>query len=489
MYKLAIILLFALLFSSKISQSQNPDFGHQDSTLYAFFVQENWQQVLSQGNLMLEQGCDYYFLHIRMGIAAYQMKRYLLARKYLKRALLLYAKDPVANSYLYGTYLLLNQKNEAGAVSYNLSSTEKEIWKVPVGFDIESLHLDIGTQDFDHQHSIDFNTISGSDHFYGQSREYDQQTLWDAGIRFQFSQGVRAYFGIQKIHIRADDVFAFQNYELLRDSTAIEDWGESYFYKVDSSQQVQRFAHQIEQQSYYGQLNFGIHENFSITTALHVIRWNQTQTQAEVVEGFASDTAFYFYDGSETSFFEIPMSHLEFNTISFKSTEWAFYLGSQFQSSLGETGISASIARISTQQYLQFNFGQTYYPFGNLKLYGSSTLSFLSGDQRNDWLFSQSLYVKLYRQNWIEASWSHGNHSSFNSGNAYLVYNTPYETQNRINTVLHAQLSKHLKLRLSYSWLDGQHTFASTDQSNQNLTEGYLPFQSNLITGGIQWNF
>jgi tetratricopeptide (TPR) repeat protein len=488
-YKLPIILLFSLLLSVKPGQSQNHDFRHQDSTLYAFFVQENWQQVLKQGNQMLEQGYDYYFLHIRMGIAAYQMERYLLARKYFKKALVLYAKDPVANSYLYGTCLLLNQKNEAGAVSYSLSSTEKKSWKVPVGFSLESLHMDMGTQAFDHHHSIDFNTISGSDHFYGQSREYDQQTLWDAGIRFQLSQRVRAYFGIQNILIKADDVFAVQNYELLRDSTVIEDWGESYFYKVDSSQQINRFAHQIEQQSYYGQLNFGINENFSLTTALHVISWEQTQTQAEVVEGFASDTAYYFYDGSETSFFEIPLSNLEFNTIDFNSTDWAFYLGSQFQSILGETGISASIARISAQEYLQFNLGQTYYPFGNLKLYGSSTVSFLTGNKRNDWLFSQSLYIKLYKQNWIEASWSHGNHSGFNSGNAFLVYNTPYETLNRINTVLYAQLSNHLKLRLSYSWLDGQHSLATISQNNENLNTEYLSFQSNLITGGIQWNF
>jgi len=488
-YKLALILLLGLLLSARFSVSQNRDFIQHDSTLYANFIQENWHQVLTQGNQMIELGYDYYYLHLRLGIAAYNLERYLLARSHFQNVLLFYAKDPVAKSYLYGTYLLLNQKNEAGMISYSLPSSEKKSWKVPVGFNIESLHLDMGTQHYNHQHSIDFNTISGRDHFYGQSRECDQQTFWDAGIRFQFSQAVKAYFGIQKIHIRANDVFAYQNYNLVRDSIVAEDWGESYYYSVDSSQQIQRFAHQIGQQSYYGQLNFGINDNFSLTAALHVIQWDQTQTQAEVVDTFASDTAYYYFDGSETSFFEMPISRLEFNAYSLKSTEWVFYLGTQIQSRIGETGISASIAQISAQEYLQFNFGQTYYPFGNLKLYGNSTVSFISGNQRNDWLFSQSFYLKVYKQNWIEATWSHGNHSSFNSGNAYLVYNTPYESKNRINTVLHAQLSKHLKLRLSYSWLEGRHSFTSTDRENESLSEGYLPFQSNLITGGIQWNF
>jgi hypothetical protein len=488
-YKLIIILSISLLFASKPVISQTNDFAKQDSLLYTGFLQNNWQQVLAQGNQMINQGFDYYYLHIRMGIAAYNTARYLLARKHLQKALKFYADDPVANSYLYGTYLMLNQINEAGALSQVLAESDKLYWEIPNRFKLGRIHMDFGIQDFKHQHRLDFATISGNGNYYGQSREYDEQTFWDAGLNFRISPTISGYVGMQQIHIKADDVFAYHQYELVNDLTAYADWGVSYWYKIDSSQHLQRFAHQIKQQSFYGNINFGITPNFSLTTAIHFVRWDQTKTQATVEQGFASDTAYYFYDGSETVFFETPMSSIVFENIRIKSNEWVFYLGSHIQSRIGQTSFSASLSKISGNEYLQLNAGQQYYPLGNLNFYGNTTLSYLNGNERSDWLFDQSFYVKLFKQNWLEASWSHGNHSGFNTALAYLVYNTPYQPQNRINTVLHTSISKNLKLRLSYSWLDGRHSYTSTDRDNENILEYFLTYKSNLITGGIQWNF
>jgi hypothetical protein len=488
-FKFFVISFFCLLYANNPILSQTRDFVRQDSLLYDSFVQNDWELVIAQGNQMIDQGFDYYYLHIRMGIAAYNTARYLLARNHLQKALSFYDKDPVANSYLFGTYLMLNQKNEAGIVRTNLTESAKLYWEITNRFKVESIHMDVGLQSFNHQHPLDFATLSGSKKYYGQSREYNEQTFWDAGISISLSPGLSAYVGFQQIQIRADDIFAYHQYELTRDLAAYADWGVSYYYKIDSSQQVQRFAHQISQQSFYGNLTLGITRNISLTTALHYINWDQTQTQAAVEQGFASDTAYFFYDGSETVYFEVPLSKIVFENVRIKSNEWVIYLGSRIQSTVGETTVAASVAKIDGTKYLQLDAGQKYYPFGNLNFYGNTSLSYLNGKSRNDWLFSQNIYVRLFKQNWFEASWSHGNHCGFNSASAYLVYNTPYQPQNRLNAVLHASISKNLKLRLSYSRLDGRHKYTSTDLPDGSFSEDFLTYKSNLITGGIQWNF
>lgn len=489
MYKQFAILLFLLIFVCKLNLAQSNSFIEQDSLLYDSFLRENWSEVINYGKKMTAEGYDYYYLHIRMGIAAYNNSRYLLARKYLLKALRFYQNDPVANSYLYGTYLMLNQKNEAGIIASNLTDSDKQSWGINDQFKLTSIHADIGMQNFNHQHPVNFNTISGGSNIYGQTREYLDQSFWDAGINLQLNSSINGYVGLQQIAINADDIFAFQTYELTNDSVAYADWGASYYYKIDSSRNLKRFNHNIKQQSFYGNISFGITKNLRLTTAVHVIKWDQTQTQARIENSFLSDTAYYLYDGSETVFFEIPLPILQFETLNTKSTEWVLFLGSTLQSQLGESSFSASLSKISGAEFIQLKAGQKYYPFGNLNFYGNTSFSFLNGDNRNDWLVCQSFYFRLFKQNWIEASWSHGNHSAFNTNNAFLVYNTPYQPQNRYNAILYAQISKNIKLRLSYSKIDGRHIFTNSDPVTIDNSQSFLSYESNLITGGIQWNF
>lgn len=488
MYKQLLTLTLFLIFLNA-ANTQTLDFRVQDSINLHFYEMGNWEAVLQSGNKLLDSGSDYYYLRLRMGIAAYQKQRFLLARKHLNQATGFYENDPLALSYLYGTYLEINRPYAGAKAISKRANTIPAYLGIKKGFRLKSIHADYGQQRYTHTPVLSFVTLASSQALYGETREYQNHRFYDAGTRLQLNSSGELYLGVQSLDIDVSDQFAYVENSIARDSVAIFDWGEAYYYRSDSSQKRAEFDNQIKQFSFYARLEQAVSEKVTLIGAFHLLQLEQTQTLAENKIYTISDTAYYLYDGSETSFFESTESRYQFTDISFKSTEWSGFLGIELQTAIGVSSLGVSLSRFNRARYFQANAGLSYYPLGNLKLYGSSTFYLVNGGEEPHLIATQQIGFQPIKNIWLETSFSQGNHSYLSKNNGYLVFNTSYQTKTRVEATLFAKIAKKGLLRFGYVYQKGEHPFQNYNAEGANITRFYHDFQTHSIVGGIQWTF
>lgn len=486
MYKplLTLILCFFLLNSAN---SQSLNFGNQDSLNLLTYQTGNWNAVLKSGNQLLDSGHDYFYLRLRMGIAAYQKQQFLLARKHLKQALLYNNNDQLALSYFYGSYLELNQAYSGVKAVTNSTKIIPDDLDIKKGFNMKSFHADFGQQQYEHNPAFNFAELAGNERFYGESREYNNHTIFDAGLRMQINSSGELYLGFQSLNIDVVDQFAFVENKIALDSVANFSWGEAFYYRSDSSQKQTAFDHQIKQFSVYARLEQAVSEKLTLIAAFHLIKLDQTQTRAENLIYSITDTAFYLYDGSQTSLFESTENRYLFTDYSYKSTEWSGFFGVDMHTTFGVASVGLSLSRFNLTQYFQANAGLRYYPLGNLKLYGSTTCYLLSGDEDPHLIVAQQIGFQVFKNTWVETYLSHGNHSYMNKDNGYLILNTAYQTKTRFEITLFAKIAKQAMFRIGYVNQKGTHPFQSYNSATNSMTEFYHNYQTHSIVGGIQW--
>ncbi|MCK9452135.1 MAG: hypothetical protein M0Q90_10630 [Bacteroidales bacterium] len=488
MYK-QLLTLILFFFSLNTTQSQTSNFRVQDSLNLHFYEKGDWNAVLKSGNELLESGNDYYYLRLRMGIAAYQKQQFLLARKHLNQAISFNENDQLALSYLYGTYLETNQLYTGVKAISKRTEIIPADFGIKKGLKIKSIHADYGQQQYTHSPALNFATLASSQALFGESREYQNHQFYDAGIRLQLNSSGELYLGLQSLDINVSDQFAYVENSIARDSVAMFDWGEAYYYRSDSSRKRAEFDNQIKQFSFYARLEQAISEKVTLIGAFHLLQLDQTQTLAENQVFTFSDTAYYLYNGTETELFESTGSRYQFTDISFKSTEWSGFLGIDLQTAIGVSSFGVSLSRFNKSQYFQANAGLRYYPLGNLKLYGSTTFYLVNGSEDPHLIATQQIGFQPIKNIWVETSFSQGNHSYLSKDNGYLVFNTTYQTKTRIEATLFAKIAKNGLLRFGYVYQKGAHPFQNYNTENGNMTESYHDFQTHSIVGGIQWTF
>ncbi len=87
-------------------------FRYYDSLTFQQFQEQRYSEVISTGKKALNEGFDYYYLRMRMGISAYELGRYDLAFLHFEAA----GKQNIDNTlaeYLYYSLLLSGRVNEA----------------------------------------------------------------------------------------------------------------------------------------------------------------------------------------------------------------------------------------------------------------------------------------------------------------------------------------------------------------------------------------
>ena len=122
MYRLMVI---AFLFTSYKADAA-PDtlnFKSADEATYKYYMQQKWDSVINIGSLAIEQGIDYYYLRMRIGIAYYSKKQYRLAEPHFLKALYYNSSNDVAKSYLFYCYVYSDQYDQAGKLSCTFSDS------------------------------------------------------------------------------------------------------------------------------------------------------------------------------------------------------------------------------------------------------------------------------------------------------------------------------------------------------------------------------
>jgi hypothetical protein len=92
-------------------------FNSIDKTTYQLYETKQWNKLQKWGNIAIKNGYDYYYLRMRLGIAAFESKQFREAIVHFKKALVLNNEDNLAYEYLYFAYLYCDREEAARKLS------------------------------------------------------------------------------------------------------------------------------------------------------------------------------------------------------------------------------------------------------------------------------------------------------------------------------------------------------------------------------------
>ena len=108
-----IIFILMLFLSGSILAQDQMSFAELDKKTFDLYEKNSWKELRDLGKQGLENGTDYYYLRMRIGIAEYKLRRYTTACKHFRKALEFNTNDPAALEYLYYS-LLFSGRTQPG---------------------------------------------------------------------------------------------------------------------------------------------------------------------------------------------------------------------------------------------------------------------------------------------------------------------------------------------------------------------------------------
>ncbi len=112
MRKTLITLLCILISGIVIGQIQK-DFAYYNNETYRLYTEANWNELIPIAKESIENGHDFYYMRMRLGIAYFEKKNYTQAIKQFKKALKFDEGSADAKSYAYNCLLYLGREKEA----------------------------------------------------------------------------------------------------------------------------------------------------------------------------------------------------------------------------------------------------------------------------------------------------------------------------------------------------------------------------------------
>lgn len=134
MFRLINFTLIVLMHHIAYAQNSN-DFAYYNNETYRLYTELDWTNLKRVGKDAIENGHDFYYLRMRLGIAFYQTGNYVSAARQFKKALDFYPESADARNYLYSCYEFLGRIHESRAF-YNVTNEKSKF--------IRSVYLEPG---------------------------------------------------------------------------------------------------------------------------------------------------------------------------------------------------------------------------------------------------------------------------------------------------------------------------------------------------------
>jgi hypothetical protein len=471
--------------------AQSLDFRKADSISLDLYTKKDWTALQKAGKSALRSDVDYYYLRMRLGIASYEQRNFTSAERHFRKALKFNNYDPIAQSYLTGSILETFRTTEAGSVFNHSLPTAKQYIPVHKGFDLKSLHSDIGMTVRQGNDELGFNELAGEAALYGQQRIYRESRIYDAGTHIQIRPNLICYIGSQWIQTKVTDRFAYVENSLILDSTVVNPlWGTGYYYSIDTTHKAIDFEHQIRQQSTYMQAQWSPGSRLSLTAGGQLIRIRQTNTNATMSSFSASGIAAEYNDTTlEDSLFSTSLSKINFQQDTTLHTDWAISLGATYTFGKITTLIRTNLSSLNGNRIRQLSAGINYLPFGNGDVYSQTEVIALDNSSVTNIIYKEVVGVKILSPLWFEARLLVGNLEYYSDQSAYIVYNVPELVRFRLEPTLYVVLSKHLQLHLRYKYQQSESYYYTSASVGNQLIKNTIETQSNSIIGGIKWIF
>lgn len=440
MYKALIISI--ILFSLKL-QGQNPDNVITiDQKTYALYLDEDWEQLLVEGKKALDNGFDFFYLRVRMGIAAFEMHNYHLAIQHFEKARKFNLESELVNEYLYYAYLYSGQYLKAKKMSRNFS----EFLKSKTGNDTIPF---ITEADFFFNYHLSDDTTTSENFLFIPIENGDQFTTKNhrlilLKLQHDVFPGIVIQHGFTNISHQS---FAYEK----KDTTAR--FNDKYVSQIN-----QYFLTMSAAIQYHWQIRFGFH---------------------------------YIHIKSPLDPESTGMNPGRMRPSSVINHQFSTFFTLQRSFPYVHTNLSFYYSTLNNFRQIQTDLLVSTYPFGNLNLYSNTNLTTIfeynSMSQSNRVSLYQDLGVKLFKNTWLEGFVNLGEVKNQMAAMGEIVYNSDNSYDFQVGSRIFVMLGQHMKIFSEYKYIDAHSVFNPKTEQPNILNPIYYNIHS--LTGGIQWKF
>ncbi|MDK2851798.1 MAG: hypothetical protein PWQ38_63 [Proteiniphilum sp.] len=437
-----LIALAAPLLTAQDSlhQGQNDSqrVAYLDSLTYRQFLDEDYRELIKTSIRAEEEGLGFYYLTYRTALAYYALKNYAKAVEYYSETLSETPDDPALKEGLYYAYLLSGQRENAAIVAKTLAPHTQATIGLKSSV-VNNLSLSGG-------YLMNNNNPGSLSHTTGQDslNQYQDMIFSVLGIDFNLSERSKLRLGYQLYNTRfqrsvASALIKEEHLSQHQLVAALEfftpnnvTWGFSGgYYNIES-------IDNILSSPAYGNGGYGAGPGSNNPTAA------TNRNSAYSLLAFLNKRFIYTLP-------EIAVAYSNFGGIA------------QYQ-------VKGSL---------------TYYPLGNLNFYGITSAAMIhtpEGWTTEQYIFSQHLGVKLFRQIWLDANGSFGNHLNYITDRSFLVYDT-YDPIKALAGLSLSWYMKKITLSTGYQWQQKEgYAYAETDYSAYK-------YNNHLVNITLIWNF
>ncbi|WP_158860645.1 tetratricopeptide repeat protein [Lunatibacter salilacus] len=448
MYRKLILftIIVGLGLSDKLFAQQS--LPQVDALTYRLFQQKAWGELIKEGKKAIQNGMDFYYLRVRMGIAFFEKTNYHEAIRHLEKASKMNNAEAYIQEYLYYAYLFAGRNTEARLIAADLPPALKkktQTEQMPVVGKIDLAYNYTGQSDpavlagFTAEVPIE---IDGVQFIPNKHRYYYLGLELDIAPRFSLYQGFS--------YLQVD--------HLLYSQLAGEQFSDKDYLTT---------LHQ-----YYVAGNVLLSKGLTLVGGIHLIRRIFPVT-TEVITGPSGrpEATRRISNMGENDLVGFLSLYKRFNKVTLGAS---FYRGSLFN---------------FTQN--QGDAKLIYYPFGNLNLYTQSTFSFHQQDFGNgntisNSVFDQQIGFRTTPWLWVEGYGTSGNMNNFLMKDGRVIFNRMDTIRQRLGGRFIFLPGAKLKLTLDYTLFRNESEFFPYS-GNESFNKKEYNAQS--LTGIFTWTF
>lgn len=462
-------LLFALLaFPLSFLSAQQSDLKAQYSVqTYNQYLEKNWTELIHTGNEALEEGVDFYYLRIRMGIAYVNLKNYRKAIVNYKKAIEFVPSDPVAQEYLYYAYLYAGQKNTARLYAANLPvSLRKKIKpeNLPV---FGNLYMETGFALAAYD-AAEITLPASSEIYFSEVFTRKSQTYFNMSLLLNVAKSVSINVAYTGLGIQSE-----HQYDVQGQDAELEDLT-------------------VKQSDFALAVNIHNATGLTLTPFLHNVNTALSLTEVEY------DTAAYELETGIEIDFGRSTSNLQWN-------DQLLGFGITKRSGMFDMATSFSYSWLGETSQRQVNARLTYLPKGNYSLYLTPELRFFNEDQSSRMIYKLAVGGLLSTRLWGETAFTYGDLQRTHENFGAIVYNLPDKTIYKADAVLNLAFTNGVSLSLRYQLTrketpltsytlgteqdEGYGFGGGTSETGTDWiqTETFFPFTQHFIILGFNW--
>lgn len=444
---LGVLLYCTMLFSSN-AYAQYLDDTIVEKKTYTYYLSEKWDSLYHYGQIAVDNGYDYYYLRMRLGIAAMNLNQSHRAVVHFKKALVFNPGSIIASDYLRGAYSASLRDADVqyyGVKFYHLK--EDKIKKIR----LEHIFFEAGGGISDRTLNLKGIKLAGRDDVYGEENlgAFRGYSALGGGVNLGAQWKLNLVFsGIAE---QREQHYRFQKHDTVFDSM-------------------------LSQWQSYAALRYRIIDGLSVTAASHVFgvqyyQYNMHYNEDEIQPG-----------GISNGFYELS------KTLN-KTTNYAQYLGVQYY--VGDFFIDAGVghAELFNKKQWQYEMSLFWYPLHNSNLYAGVQGVYFTENRTSRWIPHYTLGAQIVDSWWIEGTFAHGELSRSMESAGFIIYNKPEKLWSKAGVNLNVEISDHIIVSLRYTMERYSDNIYQYSLQPQSIVTKEVVFNNHSLIGGVKWLF